>query len=323
MSPHSYKLPLPKRVLDSAFYFAALIAALASIIFLSGIIISIFGEGISAFREIGFVKFLFGTSWHPTMDEPEFGMLSMIVASLVVTSIALVIAVPLGIGCAVYISEIAKPKQKELLKPIIELLAGIPSVIYGLFGMAFLAPFLRQTFNLPTGLTALTAAIILGIMIIPIIASISEDAINSVPKTNREASLALGANQFETIIKVVLPAAKSGLIAAVVLGFGRAVGETMVVLMVAGNALNLPLVIADPGQFISQLPGSLVDIPLFALKPVRPMPSTIAAEMGESAMGSIHFKALFGIAVVLFIVTFVSNIITESVKGSFKRMKKA
>ncbi len=275
---------------EKLFKYLTQAAALCSVVFLFGIIFSIFKEGYAIFAEVGFFKFLFGKSWHPTHYPPEFGILPLIISSLVVTSGALIVSVPLGVGSAIYISELAHPKAKEFLKPLVELLAGVPSVIYGLFGMAFLGPFVSRVFGLPIGLNAFTASIILGVMVVPIISSISEDAINSIPRQLREASFALGANKWETIIKVVLPAAKSGVISSVVLGFGRAIGETMVVLMVAGGATAIPRSI---------------------FKPVRPMTSAIAAEMGETTMGSSHFHALFGIAIVLFIVTFVLNLITE------------
>jgi phosphate transport system permease protein len=270
-------------------------AALCSVVFLFGIIFSIFKEGYVIFTEVGFLKFLFGKSWHPTHYPAEFGILPLIISSIVVTGGALIVSVPLGVGSAIYISELAHPKGKEILKPIVELLAGVPSVIYGLFGMAFLGPFISRVFGLPIGLNAFNASIILGVMVVPIISSISEDAINSVPRQLREASYALGANKWETIIRVILPAAKSGVISSIVLGFGRAIGETMVVLMVAGGATAIPRSI---------------------FRPVRPMTSAIAAEMGETTMGSSHFHALFGIAIVLFMITFISNLITEWVTRS-------
>jgi phosphate transport system permease protein len=182
--------------------------------------------------------------------------------------------------------------MKEVAKPVIELLAGIPSVVYGLFGMAFLAPLVRQWFHLDTGLNVFTASVILGVMIIPIIASMSEDALSNVPKSIREASLALGATKIESIFRAVIPAAKSGIIGSVLLGFGRAVGETMVVLMVAGGS--------------AQIPKSI-----FAS--TRPMTSTIAAEMGETVIGDLHYQSLFALAILLFVLTFVSNLITELV----------
>jgi len=275
-----------------------LFAALCSIIFLLGIIISIFVQGYPIFKDIGVFKFLFGKAWYPTQDPPEFGIFSLIIGSLIVTIGALMIAIPLGVGSAIYLSEIAKSNTREILKPFIELLAGIPSVIYGLFGIVFIAPITMRLFHLSTGLNAFTAAIILGIMVMPIISSLTEDAISSVPKDLREASYALGANKWETISKVVVPAAKSGVIASIILGLGRAIGETMVVLMVAGGAAIIPKSI---------------------FQPVRPMTSAIAAEMGESIVGSQHYHALFGIAVALFILTLLFNLITESVRRKIKR----
>jgi phosphate transport system permease protein len=275
---------------EKLFKYTTMFAAFCSIIFLFGITLTIFKDGYPIFREVGLFKFLLGKSWHPTHYPPDFGILPLLAGSIVVTIGALIVSIPLGVGSAVYVAELAKPRTREILKPLIELLAGVPSVIYGLFGMAFLSPFIRELFDIPTGLNALTASIILGIMVVPIISSISEDAITSVSKDIREASYALGANKWETIISVVLPAAKSGVIASIVLGFGRAIGETMVVLMVAGGAAIIPKSI---------------------LGPVRPMTSAIAAEMGETIMGSSHFHALFGISIVLFIITFILNIFTE------------
>lgn len=267
-------------------------ASLFVIVFLFGIIFSIFREGIPLFKHISLEQFLFGTAWYPTQAVPEFGIGALIIASLLVTLGALLIGVPLGVGSAVYISEIAGPRMREISKPVIELLAGIPSVIYGLFGMAFLAPLIRQSLNLNTGLNVLTSSIILGVMIIPIIASMSEDALSTVPKSLREASLALGATKWEAIIRVVIPAAYRGIIGSILLGFGRAVGETMVVLMVAGGAARIPHSIFEP---------------------VRPLTSAIAAEMGETVVGDLHYSALFAIAIVLFIITIATNLITETV----------
>jgi len=272
--------------------------ALFVIAFLVGIILSIFGEGLPIFRTISPGKFLLGRAWYPTYQPPEFGVYSLILGSLYVTLGALVIAIPLGLGSAVYIAELASPRIKEFAKPLVELLAGIPSVVYGLFGMAFLAPAIRQWFHLDTGLNIFSASVILGMMIIPIITSMSEDAMNSVSKHLREASLALGANKWETITRVVIPASRSGIIGSVLMGFGRAIGETMVVLMVAGGS--------------AQIPGSIFDS-------VRPMTSAIAAEMGETVVGDLHYFSLFALAMVLFVITLICNVITELV---FKRKVK-
>lgn len=277
---------------DKLFKYFTLLTAALSIIFLFGIIFSIFREGFGVFADVGIIKFIFGSSWHPTHYEPDFGIFNLIVASLAVTAGALIVALPLGVGSAIYLSELANPKVREIVKPFIELLASIPSVIYGLFGMAFLSPFIRKLFNIPTGLNAFTASIVLGIMVIPIISSIAEDAFSSVSNSLREASYALGANKIETIFRVVLPSAKSGVMAGVLLGFGRAIGETMVVLMVAGGS-----------------PALIKSI----FQPVRPMTTAIAAEMGETIIGSMHYQALFGIAVVLFVITFASNMIMQMI----------
>jgi phosphate transport system permease protein len=267
-------------------------ASLAAILVLLGIIYSLFSEGLPLFRYVSLKEFIGGSGWYPTHQYPEFGALTLIFGSLVVTLGALVIGVPLGLGSAIFISEIASHRLKEIVKPVIELLAGIPSVVYGLFGMAFLAPLVRAWFHLDTGLNVFTASIILGLMIVPIIASMSEDALSNVPKTIREASLALGATKIESVFKAVIPAAKSGIIGSILLGFGRAIGETMVVLMVAGGSAQIPKSIFDSA---------------------RPMTSTIAAEMGETVVGDLHYQSLFALAILLFVITFMSNLITELV----------
>jgi phosphate transport system permease protein len=281
-----------KHLKERTFKSITYIASLFTLVFLAGIIISLFVEGLPLFKKVNFINILFNTAWHPTHEPADYGIWSLIVGSFIVTGGALLIAIPLGLGSAVYISELAGPRTKEILKPIIELLAGIPSVVYGLFGMAFLSPFMIHVLGIPTGLNAFNASIILGLMVVPIISSMSEDALSTVPKNLREASLALGANRWETITRVVVPAAKSGIIGSIILGFGRAIGETMVVLMVAGGAAIVP--------------KSL-------FQPCRPMTATIAAEMGETVIGSTHYQALFAIAIVLFVITFTSNLITELV----------
>jgi phosphate transport system permease protein len=274
------------------FKLTAYVAALFSVVFLFGIIFSIFYEGLPMFKTVPLFKFLFSTQWYPTHREPEFGIWTLLAGSVYATFGALLIAIPLGLGSAVFISEVAGKRLRELAKPVIELLAAIPSVVYGLFGMAVLAPLVQRTFQVDTGLNLLTTSIILGLMVVPIIASMSEDALSAVPKNLREASLALGATKWETIIRVVVPASKSGIIGSILLGFGRAIGETMVVLMVAGGS--------------AQIPRSI-------FQSLRPLTSTIAAEMGETVMGDLHFQSLFAIAIVLFVITFVTNLVTELV----------
>lgn len=275
--------------------------AISSIIFLTGIILTLFKEGLPIFRYVGVLEFIFGREWYPTLYE-EFGILPLICSSLLVTITAMILSVPFGLSSAVFISYILPTRLKNIVKPIVELLAGIPSVIYGLFGMQILAPIIRDIFDLPTGLNGLTASIMLGIMALPTITSLAEDAITSVPKKFRDASLALGGTKWETISKVILPTASSGIVTAVILGMGRAIGETMTVLMVAGGA--------------SAMPNSL-------LKPLRPMTANIAAEMGEAPVGGRHYQALFGIGIVLFIITLVFNIIADMASQRFKEKVKS
>ena len=270
--------------------------AFTSLVFLVGIIFTLLKESLPFFTEVSFFK-LFGRSWYPTSIPPEFGMLPLIAASILVTIGAMVVCVPIGVGTALFIHEIATARQRAFLKPIIEILAGIPSIVYGFFGMVIVAPFLQNMLNIPTGLCAFTASLVLGVMATPTVASLAEDALSFVPRSFREASLALGANRWQTLTKVVVPAAGSGISTAIILGMGRAVGETMTVLMVAGGAAVIPKSIFDP---------------------VRPMTSTIAAEMGEAVMGSLHFHALFAIGLVLFLITFAINIIAEIISRRYR-----
>ena len=273
--------------------------AFFSVLILGLIVIFLFREGIPIFQQISVFKFIFGSAWYPTYDPPEYGIWPLIVGSLVVTLFACLIAVPLGVLSAIYISEIAPGAIKEYLKSIIELLAGLPSVVLGFFGMVIVAPWLQETFDLPTGLNIINASVMLAIMAIPTISSISEDAIYAVPREFKEASYALGATKHETIIKVIIPAALSGISTAVILGMARAIGETMVVLMVAGGAAAIPQSIFDS---------------------VRPMPASIAAEMGEAPFGSGHYHALFATGIVLFFVTLAFNLIADYFSNKFKEV---
>lgn len=284
---------------EKSFKAITYITALFTIVLLMGIIYSLFREGMPLFGNVDLKEFLFSNSWYPTHSEPEFGAWALIAGSMIVTIGALTIGIPLGVGSAIFISEIAPFRIKEIAKPVIELLAGIPSVVYGLFGMAFLAPLVRQWFHLDTGLNVFSTSVILGVMIVPIIASMSEDALANVPKSIREAALALGSTKVECIFKAVVPAARSGIIGSILLGFGRAIGETMVVLMVAGGSAQIP----------KSIFGS-----------ARPMTSTIAAEMGETVMGDLHYQSLFALAILLFAITFITNLVTELafLKRSFR-----
>ncbi|MBN1384783.1 MAG: phosphate ABC transporter permease subunit PstC [Elusimicrobia bacterium] len=273
------------------------VLAFSSLVFLAGIVIVLFKEGLPVFKEVGIFKFLFGKFWYPTYSSPEFGTLSLILASIWTTLGAIMVCVPLGVGTALYIHELAGSTQKAILKPLIEILASIPSIIFGFFGMVIIAPFLQNLLRIPIGLCAFTASLILGIMAIPTVCSISEDALSYVPQSFREASFAMGANRWQTLTEVVMPAAGSGISTAIILGISRAVGETMVVLMVAGGAAVIPTSI---------------------FQPVRPMTSTIAAEMGEAVMGSSHYHALFAIGLVLFLITLVFNIIAELISRRYR-----
>ena len=267
--------------------------ALASITILFLIMVFLFKEGIPIFKIVSIKSFIFGEYWYPTFEPPEFGIFPLIVASLLVTFISAMISIPLGVMTAVYLAEIASAKVSEVVKPVVELLAALPSVVIGFFGMVLVAPFLQEVFDLPTGLNLFNASLMLAFMSIPTICSISEDAIHSVPVALKEASLALGATRLETIVRVIVPASISGISTAIILGMSRAVGETMVVLMVAGGA--------------AMVPKSLFD-------PVRPMPASIAAEMAEAPVGGDHYYALFATGIVLFIFTlfFVQRMLLSS-----------
>lgn len=289
---------MSRRIRDHIIKWFLLFCALSSLVFLGGIVLVLITQGLPILQHVNLGEFLFGTHWYPTHDEAEFGILPMIYGSLIITAGALFFAAPLGILSALFIAEIAPFWLKETMKPIIELLAGIPSVVYGLFGALFIAPLVQDLFNIPTGLTAFSAALILGIMVLPTVTSIVEDALTSIPMEYREAALAVGATKWETMTKITLPAAASGISTALILGIGRAIGETMAVLMVAGGSPR---------------------IVLSFLKPVRAMTSTIAAEMAETVMGSEHYYALFGIAIVLFVMTLGFNLIADRISYRFHR----
>jgi phosphate transport system permease protein len=276
--------------------------SLISFFLLGLIVIFLFKEGLPIFAKVSISNFLLGREWYPTYDPPSYGIWPLIVGTLAVTFCSSLIAIPLGILSAVYISELAPPFLKEILKSVIELLAGLPSVVLGFFGMVVLAPWLQDTFNLPTGLNIVSASLVLALMAIPTISSISEDALYAVSQEFKEASYALGATKHETITKVVIPSALSGICAAVILGMARAVGETMVVLMVAGGAAAIPESIFDS---------------------VRPMPASIAAEMGEAPFRSGHYHALFATGIVLFMMTLLFNLIADYVSEKFKEVGSA
>jgi phosphate transport system permease protein len=247
-------------------------------------------EGLPAFTEAP-LDSLFNTRWYPIED--YFGLLPLILGSVIVTLGAALIAMPIGLLTAVFIAEIAPRWLREILKPMIEIVAGIPSVVLGFFGVVALSSFVRETLNLPTGLTAFTGSLILAYMALPTIVSVAEDALDAVPRSYRDAALALGATKWQTIWMVTVKAGRTGILTAMMLGIGRAIGETMAVMMVTGNAARMPLSLDS----------------LFW--PVRTMTATIAAEMGEVAQGSTHFHVLFAIGIVLFVITFIVNFIAS------------
>ncbi len=272
-------------------------AALTSILIVLLIFVFV-GKEAAPFAVDPGLQELLADRWAPVSFEREmFGMLPLLAGSLVVTFMATLIAVPFGVIAAVYIAEIAHPAEREFFKPFIELLAGIPSVVLGFFGLVVLSPIVKNVFHLNTGLTALTGALLLALMSIPTIISISEDAIRGVPASYKAASLSLGASRLQTIWKVTVPAALSGIVAAVMLGIGRVIGETMAVMMVTGNAA---VVTFSP------------------LASVRTLTATIAAEMGEVPFGSHHYRALFCIGVVLLIITFALNAIAQRVLKKYR-----
>lgn len=269
---------------------AIFLSGIASIVFVILIFVFLLKEGLSLFATTNLFSFLFGRNWYPISDPPQFGILPLILGSLLVTLGAIVIAVPLGLAAAIYVAEVAPVWLRDILKSGIELLAAIPSIVLGFIGIVTLAPWLKYLFNLPSGLTALAGSIMLAFMAMPTIVSIIEDAIVSVPKSYREGSLALGATHWQTIYRVILPAASSGILAAVMLGIGRVIGETMAVLMITGNAAVIPTSI---------------------LQPVRTLTATIAAEMGEVVSGSSHYYALFAIGIILFVISFAINLTAD------------
>ena len=266
------------------------VSGLSSIVIVILILVFLLREGMTLFHTVSVGDFLTGQHWYPISEPPRFGIRPLLLGSVMVTVGAAVCSVPIGVASALFISEIAKGWVKETLKTGIELFAAIPSVVLGFLGITVLAPFIRQVFHLPTGLTALTGSITLAFMAMPTIVSITEDALAAVPRGYREAALALGATRWQMMVRVLLPAAQSGILAAVMLGVGRVIGETMAVMMVTGNAPVIPHTL---------------------LQPVRTLTATIAAEMGETVRGSDHYVALFAIGIVLFVISFMINLVAD------------
>lgn len=265
------------------------LTAIFSIIIIFTILIFIVIEAFPAFQEYGFFHFMFGMEWFPT--DGKFGVFAMLIASIFVTLLALLIAVPLSLLCAIFMEEIAPKKVRILLKPVIQTLAGIPSVVYGFFGLTVLVPMIRENFG-GTGFSIFTASLILAVMILPTIISVSQDAIKSVPQDFKEASFGLGSTHWQTIRHIIFPTALPGIVTAIILGIGRAIGETLAVIMVVGNVV--------------QIPNSIFD-------PVRTLTTNIALEMGYAT--GLHYNALFGTAVILFIIIMFLLIIANYIQN--------
>ncbi len=293
---------MKRQQIDKGVQSGFLLVALFSITALLLIMVFLFIEGIPIFKHVSVKEFLFGHYWYPTDDPADFGIFPLILGSICVTILSGMMAIPLGIMTAVYLAEIASPKVAEIVKPIVELMASMPSVVIGFFGMVVVAPFIQNMFKIPVGLNMFNASLMLAFMAVPTICSISEDAIFSVPAALKEASFALGATHCETIVKVIIPASLSGICTAVILGLSRAIGETMVVLMAAGGAAMIPASIFDP---------------------VRPLPASIAAEMAEAPFRSEHYYALFAIGIVLFVFTFIFNLIADYISYKFRQVGEA
>jgi len=266
------------------------LSGLVVVIFVFLIFLFLLRDSLSLFRHYPLTQFLFGHKWLPISDPPQFGVIPLLFGSVLVTLWAVLICVPLGVGSAMFIAEVAPKAIKNVLKSFVEILAAIPSVVLGFLGIIWLGPVLRDTFHLSTGMCGLTGSLLLAFMALPTIISISEDALTGVPRTYREAAYGLGATRWQTLWRVILPSASSGIVAAVMLGIGRVVGETMVVLMVTGNAPAIPTSI---------------------LQPLRTLTATIAGEMGETVGGSEHYYALFAVGLVLFVITFIINFVAD------------
>jgi len=274
-------------------------AAFASVLIVVLIFAFLLSNGLQAFREIDLIGFLTGTIWQPVSEEPKYGLVPMLTGSLLVTGLSIALSVPISILCATYLSQVASPAVREIAKPMIEMLAAVPSVVYGFVALVIIADMIQSAFHNPIRLNALNASVVLTLMVAPTIVSISEDAISSVPQEYKEAALALGASKWEMISKVVLPSSLSGIFVAVMLGIGRAIGETMAVLMAAGNAA---VVTFNP------------------LASVETMTAVIAIEMGEVTFNSTHFYALFAVGVVLFVFTLVINLVAQVIVRRYKAL---
>ncbi|MEE3235838.1 MAG: phosphate ABC transporter permease subunit PstC [Pseudomonadota bacterium] len=276
------------------------IGGISAIVFIIGIFIFITKEGLGFIvADFNAKEFFLSPNWRPTSEvRATYGILALIAGTASVTGLAMVVAIPFSLGTAIYIAEFATGKIREVLKIIVELLAAIPSVVWGFIGLTIMNPLIIETFNVPIGLTVLNAGVILGLMAAPIMTSIAEDALKAVPDRYREAAEAMGATRWQVVFKVVLPAAKNGLLGAVLLGVGRGFGETMAVLMATGHSINLPTSVFDS---------------------VRALTATIAAELGETAVGSPHYRALFTIGIFLFLITFLINLAADLIVRGIRK----
>lgn len=272
---------------------------LLAIFILIGLFVFLLISSVPAFKEISLKEFLTSKTWDPTSPEkPQYGIVSMIVSTFMVTFGALLIAIPIGLGVAAYLSDVAAWRVREIVKPIVEILAGIPSVVVGFLGIVLFGPIIAKIFNTSSGLDAINGSFLLAIMALPTIISISEDSLNSVPHSYVEASLALGGSRWQTLIRVKIPAALSGIIASIMLGLGRAIGETMTVLMATGNARNFPHGFLDS---------------------IRTLTANIAIELGEVPYHTTHYYGLFAIGLVLFVITFFVNLIADILLNKYQQ----
>ena len=276
------------------------IGGISAIVFIIGIFVFVTAEGFGFLTgTFNFAEFFGSPRWKPTSEyRPTYGILALIAGTASVTGLAMLVAIPFSLGAAIYIAEFATGKTRETLKVLVELLAAVPSVVWGFIGLTIMNPLIIKTFDVPVGLNVLNAGVILGLMAAPIMTSIAEDALKAVPDRYREAAEAMGATRWQLVFKVVLPAAKNGLLGAVLLGVGRGFGETMAVLMASGHSINLPDSIFDS---------------------VRALTATIAAELGETAVGSDHYRALFTIGIFLFIITFIINLTADLIVRGIRK----
>jgi phosphate transport system permease protein len=300
MNPNEFNNRNLDWYIDKLVQVLVFLAGISAIVFILGIFVFVSKEGLAfIFDTMDFKEFFTSAYWEPSdEDAPEYGILALILGTASVSGLAMIIAIPFSLGAAIYIGEFATGKKREYLKVLVELLAAIPSVVWGFIGLSIMNPLIIKTFDVPVGLNILNAGVILGLMAAPIMTSIAEDALKAVPDKYREAAEAMGATRWQVIFKVVLPAAKNGLLGAVLLGVGRGFGETMAVLMATGHSVNIPTSIFDS---------------------VRALTATIAAELGETAQGSEHYGALFTIGMFLFIITFIINLAADLIVKGIKK----